>query len=423
MFRRFFPDAPVPPEGDRQPQPRLSGGTGFLVTGDGYILTNDHVVNGSDQVLVYLQDGRYFPARIAGTDPLTDVAVIKIDVAESLPHLSFADSDGVRVGEWVLAVGNPGFGNGQPLDYTVTAGIISARGRGLGLLGRDLTQETGGYVIEDFIQTDAAINPGNSGGPLVDLRGRVIGINSAIASSSGYYQGYGFAIPVNLARRVMEDLVEYGHVKRAMIGVSIRAVGAEDAQLYGLPSVSGVLVNDVTAEPARQAGIRSGDVIVAVEGQPVGYTGQLQQRIAQFRPGDEVSVTLYRDQRPMDVRVRLAEAPINNAAPRTVAREPVAEQRMGIQVEPLTPENAPEYGFEQPGGVVISGVEPGSAAFRRNLPPGVKVLAINDQPVTEPAQVREILSQASPGDIVSFRVGVPDAAGGGQRIINVQMPQ
>jgi serine protease Do len=424
MFRRFFgPDA-VPPEGGRQPEPRLSGGTGFMVTGDGYILTNDHVVNGSDQVLVYLQDGRYFPARIAGTDPLTDVAVIKIEVNESLPHLSFGDSDRVRVGEWVLAVGNPGFGNGQPLDYTVTAGIISARGRGLNLLGRDLIQETGGnYAIEDFIQTDAAINPGNSGGPLVDLRGRVIGINSAIASTSGYYQGYGFAIPVNLARRVMEDLVEYGHVKRAMIGVSIAPVGPEDAALYGLPSVSGVLVNDVTAEPARRAGIQSGDVITAVEGQPVGYTGQLQQRVAQFRPGDQVTVTLYRDRRPMDVRVRLAEAPINNVAQRAVSREPVAEQRMGIQVEPLTPQNLGTYGFEQPDGVVISGVEPGSAAARRGLGPGLKIVAINDQPVNDPAQVREILSRASPGDIVSLRLARPEAAGGGQLIINVQMPQ
>jgi serine protease Do len=421
LFRRFFgPDAVVP---EGEPAPQLSGGSGFIVTGDGYILTNDHVVSGSDQVLVYLQDGRYFQAHMVGTDPLTDVAVIKIDVNESLPHLSFGDADQVRVGEWVLAIGNPGFAGGQPLDYTVTAGIVSARGRGLNLLARDLG-ETGRYAIEDFIQTDAAINPGNSGGPLVDIQGRVIGINSAIASATGFYQGYGFAIPINLARRVMEDLIEYGLVKRAMLGVGIAAVGPEDAEVYGLPAVAGALVNEITGEPAQRAGIRSGDVIVAIEGQPVRYTGQLQQRVAQFRPGDEVTVTLYRNKRPVDVEVRLGEAPINNAPERTASREPVAEQRLGINVEPLTAENAEDYGFDQPGGVVITEVEPLSAAQRRGLGRGLKIVSINGQAVSSPEQVREILSRTGSGDVVSFVVAIPEVApgGGGQRIINVRMP-
>jgi serine protease Do len=423
LFRRFFgPDA-VPPDAG-EPAPQLSGGSGFLVAADGYILTNDHVVSGSDEITVYLQNGRYFRARLVGTDPLTDVAVIKIDVNESLPHLSFGDADQVRVGEWVLAIGNPGFAGGQPLDYTVTAGIVSARGRGLQLLGRDLDQSVQGYAIEDFIQTDAAINPGNSGGPLVDIRGRVIGINSAIASATGFYQGYGFAIPINLARRVMQDLVEYGHVKRAMMGVQIRGVTQEDAEVYGLPSVAGVLVNDVTGEPAERAGIRSGDVIVAIEGQPVSYAGQLQQRVAQFRPGDEVTVTLYRNRREMNVEVRLAEAQINNVPERVAERAPVAEQRLGINVAPLTPENAREYGFEQAGGVVITDIEPASVAQRRGLGRGLKIVSINGQAVSNPEQVREILTGADSGDVVSFVIALPETApnGGGQRIVNVRMP-
>jgi len=302
----------------------------------------------------------------------------------------------------------------------VTAGIVSARGRGLNLLAQDMG-ETGRYAIEDFIQTDAAINPGNSGGPLVDIRGRVIGINSAIASATGFYQGYGFAIPINLARRVMEDLVEYGHVKRAMMGVGITAVAPEDAEVYGLPSVSGVLVNDVSGEPARNAGMKSGDVIVAIEGKPVAYPGQLQQRVAQYHPGDQIKVTVYRNRRPMDVTVRLAEAPINTEAPRVAEREPVAEERLGIQVQPLTRENMEEFGWQQPGGVVVSRVEPGSAASRR-LGPGVKILAINDQEVTSSEQIGQILSRVQSGQVVSLRIAIPEAAGGGQRIANVRMP-
>jgi serine protease Do len=425
FFRRFFPD--MPDGGFPQQQgPELSGGSGFMVSAEGHILTNDHVVSGSDQVVVYLHDGRNFPARIIGTDPFTDVAIIKVDLAEPLPHLSLGDSEGVRVGEWVLAVGNPGFAGGAPLDYTVTAGIVSARGRGLQLLNRGLQQDPrtealSNYAIEDFIQTDAAINPGNSGGPLVDLQGRVIGINSAIASASGFYQGYGFAIPVNLARRVMEDLVEYGHVKRAMMGVSIGPVAPEDAERYGLPSVAGALVNDVPADqPAARAGVRVQDVIVAVNGQPVAYPGQLQQRVAQFKPGDEVTVTVYRNRRPTELRVRLTEAPLNERAQVEAPRERVAEQRLGIQVEPLTQQNFQQYGFSQPGGVVISNVEPGSAANRRALGPGWKILSINDKEVTTAEQVREALQGVRGGDIVNMRVTHPEA---GSRIVNVRMPQ
>jgi serine protease Do len=429
FFRRFFPDGRVPEGFPQQPDgPELSGGSGFVVSADGHILTNNHVVEGSDQIMVYLHDGRNHPARIIGADPFTDVAVIKIDVNESLPHLSMGDSEAVRVGEWVLAVGNPGFAGGRPLDYTVTAGIVSARGRGLQLINRGLEQDPryGGdmarYAIEDFIQTDAAINPGNSGGPLVDLQGRVIGINSAIASASGFYQGYGFAVPINLAHRVMEDLVAYGHVKRAMLGVSIANIAPEDADQYGLPSVAGALVNEVPAnQPAAKAGIRVQDVIVAINGLPVGYPGQLQQRVAQFKPGDEVKVTVYRNRRPMEIEVELAEAPLNEVRAPETNRELVAEARLGIQVEPITEENREQFGYERAGGVVISAVEPGSPAFSRGLVPPFKIVAINGENISDAEDVREILSDVRPGQIVNFRVEGP--GGANARVVNVRMPQ
>jgi serine protease Do len=429
FFRRFFPDGRVPDGFPQQPDgPELSGGSGFVVSPDGHILTNNHVVEGSDQVMVYLHDGRNFPARIIGADPFTDVAVIKIEVNESLPHLAMGDSEGVRVGEWVLAVGNPGFAGGTPLDYTVTAGIVSARGRGLQLIGRGLEQdpryggEMAGYAIEDFIQTDAAINPGNSGGPLVDLQGRVIGINSAIASASGFYQGYGFAIPINLAHRVMEDLIAFGHVKRALLGVRMSNVAPEDAEQYGLPSVAGALVNEAADTlPAGRAGIRAQDVIVAINGQKVAYPGQLQQRVAQFKPGDDVTVTVYRNRRPVDVRVELGEAPLNELNAPEITRARVAEARLGIQVEPITNENLDRYGFSRAGGVVISAVEPGSAAARRGLQPGHKILAINGQSVTSDEQVRDLLGNVRPDQIVNFQVELPGGVNG--RVVNVRMPQ
>ena len=421
-LRFFGPD----PDELRPPVPELSGGSGFLISADGYILTNDHVVSGSDEVTVYLRDRRYFEARIVGSDPFTDVAVIKIDIDEELPHLSFGDSDDIKVGQWVLAVGNPGFGTGNRLDYTVTAGIVSARGRALDILRRELlqdpaSQDLSGYAIEDFIQTDAVINPGNSGGPMVSLTGQAVGINSAIASQTGYYQGYGFAIPINLARRVMEDLIEYGHVKRPLIGVHMQTVTPEDAEYYGLPSVAGALVQRTTASgPAAGAGVQPGDVIVAVDGKPVGYSGQLQQRIAEYRPGDRVTLTLYRSRRPMDVGVRLAEAPINDLAPRTVEQASTADERLGIRVEVLGAQTAREIGFEEPGGVVITDVEQGSAAGRRGIFPGARILQINGRDVTDPEDVRSSLDAVRAGQIVSFVLETPN---GGRQIVNVRMPE
>ncbi|MFQ5536200.1 MAG: Do family serine endopeptidase [Gemmatimonadota bacterium] len=426
QFRRFF-DFPEPNQEEPPAQGRLAGGSGFVISPDGYILTNNHVVEGADEIRVYLTDGRYFLADLVGADPFTDVAVVKIDAGEPLHAMSFGDSDEVHVGEWVLAIGNPGFG-GSTFDYTVTAGIVSARGRLLGLLNRDLYvdprfgPDQSGFAIEDFIQTDAAINPGNSGGPLVNLKGQVIGINSAIASASGYYQGYGFAVPINLARRIMEDLIEYGSVRRPLLGVEITGVAAEDAEVYGLPKVAGVLVQSVRDDGPAKGKLQPEDVIVALDGEPVGYTGQLQARIAERRPGDEVTLTVYRNKRPMEVKVKLGEAPISEKA--TVAEEPTAhaEERLGIRVESLDAERAQELGYQDANGVIITQVAAASPAARRGMGAfrGWKLVEVNDASVRTTNDVRDALEKVSPGEIVSFKVEDPE---GRTRIVNVRMPR
>ena len=423
---RFFGG---PQQQDPSDEPDYAGGTGFIVSADGYILTNDHVVEESDQITVFLPDRRYFEAHVIGSDPFTDVAVIKIDVPGKLPSLPFGNSEDVKVGQIVLAVGNPGFGSGNQLDYTVTQGIVSARGRGLNILQRELIRRFGNddatrnfpnYAIEDFIQTDAVINPGNSGGPMVNLLGQVIGINSAIATDNGYYQGYGFAIPINIARHVMDDIVAFGSVKRPLIGVAMQTVTAEDAEYYGLPSVSGALVQALTPRgPAETAGVKTADVIVAVDGKAVGYSGQLQQRVAEHHPGDRVTLTLYRDKKLVQIPVQLGDAPINSATPRPVEVTKASEERHGIKVESLTPEAAKEFGYKDAKGVVVSDVAPGSAAEQRGVGEGLRVLQVDGRSVSDPDDVRKVLDAVPAGRIVSLVLETPD---GDRNIVNVRMP-
>ena len=280
-FEQFFPRLP-----QMQPEFQEAAGSGFIVSRDGYILTNDHVVDGSDQVTVRLLDRREFKAKVIGTDPGTDLAVIKIDATDLTPA-PLGDSEAARVGEWVLAVGNP---LGENLTFTVTSGIISAKGRTLAL------PNVSDRSIQDFIQTDAAINPGNSGGPLVGTDGRVIGVNSAIASRTGFYSGYGFAIPINLARNVMEQIIDHGEVRRSVLGIAVRNASANDAAYVGLPDIRGVLVEDFGSDSssAKRAGLEAGDIIITVDGKPVEYVGQLQQRVAFRRPGETVKVEVAR---------------------------------------------------------------------------------------------------------------------------------
>ncbi len=269
FFQQFDP---------RQQQPQASSGSGFIVSPDGYVLTNNHVIENFDRIRVTLTDHREFPARLIGRDPQTDVAVLKIE-GSNLPVTPLGNDETVKVGEWVLAVGNP-----LGLDHTVTAGIVSAKGRGSTELP-DLQRDR--LAIQDFIQTDAAINPGNSGGPLVNIRGEVIGINSAIATRTGYYQGYGFAIPINLARDVMDDLVKNGRVRRAVIGVTINDVTQEDARAMGLKEISGIKVGGYSMpnSPARAAGLEPGDVIVKADGREADRVSKLQRIIWSHEPG------------------------------------------------------------------------------------------------------------------------------------------
>ncbi len=287
---------------DPRSAPAEASGSGFIVSKDGYILTNNHVVEDFDRLNVTLTDHRVFKAKVVGRDPTTDVAVIKID-GKDLPTATLGNDETARVGEWVLAIGNP-----LGLDFTVTAGIVSAKGRGsteLQGLNRDA------YAITDFIQTDAAINPGNSGGPLVNARGEVIGINSAIASQTGYYSGYGFAIPITLAKQVMDDLVEHGRVRRAVIGVQISPVSPEDASVAGLKDIAGVLVGGYSDDnsPARAAGLEAGDVIVAADGKPIDRVSTLQRIIRGHEPGETVTVDVMRYGTKKTFKVKLAEAP------------------------------------------------------------------------------------------------------------------
>jgi serine protease Do len=402
------------------PVPQLGGGTGFVVSADGYILTNNHVISGADRITVTLRDKRTYDAVVVGADPTTDVAVIRIEAA-GLDAVALGDSDDARVGEWVLAIGNPGFDDASTLDFTVTGGIISAKGRPLNILGAELADTdpaAASYAIEDFIQTDAVINPGNSGGPLVDLRGTVIGINTAIASTTGYSQGYGFAIPSNLARRVMADLIEYGYVRRALLGISIADVTQEDAEVYRLPRIAGVVVEDFAGEsPAVQSGLQRHDVIVAVAGMPIESVGQLQRIVALNRPGETVDLAVIRYGSPLQFRVRLTEAA--RTAPSASPPAAAAAAGLGLDVEELTADLARQLGYARPGGALVSRVAPASAADRKEVGENHRILSVNRQPVESAGHARAIFKAARPGDILSLVLEMPDRR---TYIANIRIP-
>ena len=401
-FENFF-RSPAP----RAPRIAVSGGTGFLVDRDGLILTNHHVVDDADAITVWLHDRRSFEAELIGSDPTTDVAVLRIE-GVNLPALTLGDSDRLRVGEWVLAIGNPGFQGGRPLDETVTFGIVSALGRPLSVIRSELARDPDDrgmaeWAIEDFIQTDAVINPGNSGGPLVDMSGRVVGMNSAIASTSGYYQGYGFAIPIDLVRGVMDDLVEHGRVRRGWLGIQISDVVAEDAEVYGLSEIAGVLVQGVTPEgPGEEGGLRPGDVIIEVDGHPIDRVGGLQQRIARADPGSRVPLTVMREGDRMTIDVRLGEAPLASETARPVGvEESHAGEALGLRFSELTPSLQRTFGLEG-AGVVVTEVDPRGPAMRRGVGVGAKVVEVNGTEVSGLDDVERALARVRPGDVVTF---------------------
>jgi serine protease Do len=390
-----------------------------VVSADGYILTNNHVVEGAEQVTVRLLDRREFKAKVIGTDPNTDVAVVKID-AKGLQPVALGNSDDARVGEWVLAIGNP---LGEGLTFTVTSGIISAQGRALtGLPGR------GQGSIQDFIQTDAAINPGNSGGPLVSVRGEVIGINSAIASETGFYSGYGFAIPINLARTVMNQLIETGSVHRAALGVAIDNVTLNDAAYVGLPEIRGVVVKDIPNDdsPAKAAGILPGDVIISVDGKPVERVGQLQQVIGFRKPGEVAKVEVARKggiRKTFNVKLQaLNEQPQLAAAdegdPDNAGNSGgSAMNRLGVTVEPVTPDVAQQ--LQLPAnmrGLIVTNVTPGGPSWQtlyddpQSNGPDI-ILSVEGKPVRTEAELRNALKAEKPGSIVTIGIYNPRAQG------------
>jgi Do/DeqQ family serine protease len=283
----------------QEPQTQHSSGSGVIISSDGYIITNNHVVDGADKLIVTLNNNKNYEATIVGRDPSTDIAVIRIE-EKNLPAITWGSSEDVQIGQWVLAVGNP-----FELTSTVTAGIVSAKARNINLLGSRQTGEEV-FPVESFIQTDAAVNPGNSGGALVNARGELIGINTAIASRTGVYNGYSFAVPTTIARKVSEDLIRYGNVQRAFIGVRINDVTEEQAKEKGLREVAGVYVNSLTAGgAAADGGMKEGDIILKVGEKPVKNVPELQEQISQYRPGDKVNVGVWRDGKMQNVMVTL----------------------------------------------------------------------------------------------------------------------
>ncbi|HLM67581.1 MAG TPA: trypsin-like peptidase domain-containing protein, partial [Longimicrobium sp.] len=405
-------------QGPRVPQE--ASGSGFLISADGHIITNNHVIADADQIHVVLSDNRNLRARLIGRDPLTDIAVIKID-GERFPAVRLGRSEGVRIGEWVLAIGNP-----LDLGTTVTSGIVSAQGRSLNNLIGSNAGSNRRWAIEDFIQTDAPINPGNSGGPLVNLRGEVVGVNSAIASPTGLYAGYGFAVPIDLARKVAEDLIRYGRVRRPAVGISVTNVRPEDAEVYRLTRIQGVVAQDFPeGSPARQAGVRQGDVIVAVNGRAVERVGQFQRMIATHQPGESVALDVIRYGDRRRIEVRLMEAPTAGEEPpaERPAQAPASETStpLGIGVSVLTPELARRYEIQgEASGLVVTEVANYSAAARYGITEGTRILGVDGTDVRDVAAFRRATERKGAGDVVSLRVIFPTGENG---ILNVRLPE
>ncbi|MBZ8140460.1 serine peptidase [Rubrivivax gelatinosus] len=391
FLRRFgipLPNRPTPRGGDDEdsaPQTQPRGvGSGFIISADGYVLTNAHVVDGAEEVVVTLTDKRELKARIVGADTRTDVAVVKID-ATGLPAVKIGDAARLKVGEWVLAIGSP-FG----LDNTVTAGIVSAKQR-----------DTGDYL--NFIQTDVAINPGNSGGPLLNLRGEVIGINSQIYSRSGGFMGISFAIPIDDAIRVADQLRATGRVVRGRIGVQIAPVTQEVADAIGLGKAAGALVRNVEKDgPAEKAGVEAGDIITRVDGKPVERSGELPRLVGAIKPGSKSTLTVFRRGATRDLTVTVAEfaddRPARLAQPDGAA--PVAKAALGLTVTDLSDAQKRQLGLS--GGVRVDAVE--GAAARAGLRPGDVILSIANTEITDARQFQALAAKAEKSRAVSVLV-------------------
>jgi serine protease Do len=396
--RSAFPNSPdlfERPQREPTDPPRRGAGTGFIIDSAGFILTNHHVVDGADRLLVRLTDGRQLRAERVGSDPDTDIALIRIDASEPVPSAPLGDSDSLRVGEWVLAIGNP-----LAYEHTVTVGVVS-------FIGRKLFDRS----LDRYIQTDAAINFGNSGGPLINTHGEVIGINSAISSRAA---NIGFAVPINQARDILPQLREKGRVSRGYIGVTLRDVDPDLQQSLALSSAHGALVQDITpGSPGQRAGLRTYDVIVAVDGQPIDSNDALIQLIAAREPGSVATVRVVRDGRSMNLTMKLAERPPRDRRELDRAPQPVPStyrgSPTGLSVRELDEVSAGRVrlpaGMQ---GVIVSRVEPMSPAFDADIERGHVVLEINRQPVASIADFQRMTARARPGDILTIYVYKPE---------------
>src|SRR5262245_39395513 len=393
FFERFFRRRPPREEG-------RAAGSGVIVDARGYILTNNHVVENADTIEVRLSDDRKFTATVVGRDAKTDLAVLKVEAPSgSLPVADLGDSDKLRIGQWAIAIGNP-FG----LDRTVTVGIVSATGR----------TRVGVATYEAFIQTDASINPGNSGGPLLNLEGRVVGINTAIVSAG---QGIGFSIPINMARDIMSQLIARGRVVRGWLGIAIQDLTPELAAGFGVKPGSAVLVSDAMKDsPAEAGGLKSGDIITAFGGAPIKDVTDLQKKVAAVEPGRPTPMTVIRDKAPTLLTIKIGEQP----GEETVAAVAPKEEMLGLKVEPLTPEAVQRFKLTAKSGLLVTDVAPGSSGEAAGLHPGDAILEVNRQPVPTVEAFKRVIGGAKPGDPVPVYV---QRGGGRNEYVVLTVPE
>lgn len=387
-LHQFFFGTPQPQEGNRI---QVQSGSGVIISADGYIVTNNHVINGAEGIKVTLNDGKEAEARVIGTDPTTDIALIKVDL-NALPAIEFGNSDQIEVGEWVLAVGNP-----FNLTSTVTAGIVSAKGRAIDIINEQT-------AIESFIQTDAVVNPGNSGGALVNLKGQLIGINTAISTHTGTFEGYSFAVPANIVKKVTEDLLEFGVVQRAFLGVTIGDVTPKMADEMGLKTDRGVYIGSVVeGGAADKGGVKRGDVITQIDGMPVTKTSKLQEMVGRKRPGDKVAVVVNRDgkEEKLELVLRNIEGTTDNI---TKEYSSVLAQ-LGGEFESLTTHEKKALGLRY--GVKVMDVQAGKLR-KAGVPRGFIITKVNNTLVQAPQDIEKALKNLKPGDGVLLQGFLPN---------------
>jgi serine protease Do len=409
-FEFFFGPGQRRSPREEEPHFEQSGGSGFLISDDGYIMTNYHVVEEASKIKVNLSGDRHdYMAEVIGTDPNTDLALIKIDVGKRLPFLAFGDSEGLRVGDWVMAVGNP-----LQFEHTVTVGVVSAKGRVLRNLSND-------YSLDNFIQTDAAINFGNSGGPLVNMSGEVVGVNTAISSVG---QGIGFAVPISTVKQVIDQLKTKGKVARGYLGITLGAISPDMQEAWNLPSDEGALVQSILPGlPAAEAGIRKGDVIVAVDGKRIGNNDEVVRQISSKDPGAKVKITVFREGKEVTLTATLADRPLLKGGapgpgkgPATPQEEP-NEKKMGITVDDLTPQILQEIGLPKDStGVVVTDVARLYEAYEKGLGPGDVITEVNRAPITSVSEYRKEIRKVKEGGLIVFYVTSPPSRTGGDPI-------